>query len=210
VKDSFSFFATDRRANTDVVVAWDVELIAKRINQKSSPANPANEHHMNDKLSDTDPLKLDNQLCFALYAASRAITRTYRDRLVELGLTYPQYLVLTVLWESDALSLTAIGRHLRLDSGTLTPLVKRLETSGFVTRNRRSTDEREVEIALTAAGLALRTSAVAVRQHVVDRLGMTESEISVLRSELMSLVKTLDDDGEAEPAGDGHLSVARR
>ena len=138
------------------------------------------------------------------------MTRTYRDQLIELGLTYPQYLVLTVLWETDALSLTTIGRHLRLDSGTLTPLVKRLETSGFVTRIRRSTDEREVEIALTAAGLALRTRAIGVRQAVVERLGMTESEISVLRSELMTLVKTLDDDGEAEPIRDGRLSVAGR
>lgn len=165
---------------------------------------------MTDKPGNTELLKLDNQLCFALYAASRAMTRTYRDQLVELGLTYPQYLVLTVLWETDALSLTTIGRHLRLDSGTLTPLVKRLETSGFVTRIRRSTDEREVEIALTAAGLALRTRAIGVRQAVVERLGMTESEISVLRSELMTLVKTLDDDGEAEPIRDGRLSVAGR
>lgn len=165
---------------------------------------------MADKLGTTELLRLDNQLCFALYAASRAITRTYRDRLVELGLTYPQYLVLTVLWETDALSLTTIGRHLRLDSGTLTPLVKRLESSGFVTRNRRSTDEREVEIALTAAGLELRQSAVGVRQHVVDRLGMTESEISALRTELMALVKTLDEDGEAETGQLDGMAVAGR
>lgn len=145
-----------------------------------------------DKTSGTDLLKLEHQLCFALYAASRAIMRTYRDRLIGLGLTYPQYLVLTVLWENDALSLTAIGRQLRLDSGTLTPLVKRLESSGFVTRSRRSSDEREIEIALTAAGRALQKQAVGVRQSVVDRLAMPEGDIAKLRAELMALVKTLD------------------
>ena len=91
-------------------------------------------------------LRLDNQLCFALYAATRAMTRTYRERLGPLGLTYPQYLVLIVLWESDGVTVGQLGQRLLLDSGTLTPLVKRLETAGLVTRNRREADEREVEI----------------------------------------------------------------
>lgn len=163
---------------------------------------------MTDKSSATDLLKLEHQLCFALYAASRAITRTYRDQLVGLGLTYPQYLVLTVLWESDALTLSAIGRHLRLDSGTLTPLVKRLETSGLVTRSRRSSDEREIEIALTPTGRALQSQAVTVRQSVVDRLAMSEKEIGRLRLELMELVKTLDAD-EPSAFDSERLAVAR-
>ncbi len=136
-------------------------------------------------------LKLEHQLCFALYAASRAITKTYRDKLNSLGLTYPQYLVLTVLWEEDNLTLTAIGNRLRLDSGTLTPLVKRLEAAGWVTRNRRSSDEREIEIALTQTGRGLQENAFGVRQHVVRRLAMTEGEIKRLRSELVALVETL-------------------
>lgn len=163
---------------------------------------------MMDKKGDLELLRLENQLCFALYAASRAITKTYRDHLVDLGLTYPQYLVMTVLWETDALSLTTIGRRLRLDSGTLTPLVKRLETSGLVTRSRRNTDEREIEVALTAAGSDLRTRAVGVRQAVVERLGMSEAEIGALKSELSTLVKTLDDDSETEHGANRRLSMA--
>jgi MarR family transcriptional regulator, organic hydroperoxide resistance regulator len=153
-------------------------------------------------------LKLEHQLCFALYAASRAITKTYRDKLNGLGLTYPQYLVLTVLWEEDNLTLTAIGNRLRLDSGTLTPLVKRLETAGMVTRNRRSSDEREIEIALTPAGRSLQEKAVGVRQHVVRRLAMTESEIKRLRSELVTLVETLAIDDASHDARGRHTVSA--
>lgn len=171
----------------------------------------AQDPNMANHPTNAELLKLDNQLCFALYAASRAIIRTYRDQLEELGLTYPQYLVLTVLWETDALTLTAIGRRLRLDSGTLTPLVKRLETSGLVSRNRRSSDEREIEIALTPAGRALQSQAVSVRQAVVRRLGMPEDEIGRLKSELIALVKTLDGDGtEGEVQMDTRLVVAGR
>ena len=159
--------------------------------------NPVADHRAPDNSGDVELLKLDSQLCFALYAASRAITKTYRDELTALGLTYPQYLVLTVLWESDAISLSAIGRRLRLDSGTLTPLVKRLELSGLVTRNRRSADEREIEIALTPAGRDLQTGAIGVRQAVVRRLAMSEGDIGRLKAELYALVKTLDANSEA-------------
>lgn len=170
---------------------------------KYGPANPAEEHPTMKSPDDSELLNLENQLCFALYAASRAITGTYRDELSRLGLTYPQYLVLTVLWENDALSLTTIGRHLRLDSGTLTPLVKRLEAMALVTRNRRSTDEREIEIALTDAGRALKTAAFCVRAAVVKRLRMSEIDIGKMRSELLQLVETLDlnDSDGAPPAG---------
>ena len=96
----------------------------------------------------TDPLLLDNQLCYALYAAAHRMTKSYRPMLERMGLTYPQYLVLLVLWETDGVTVSEIGRRLRLDSGTLTPVLKRLEAGGFLVRNRRRTDEREVEIAL--------------------------------------------------------------
>jgi MarR family transcriptional regulator, organic hydroperoxide resistance regulator len=138
-------------------------------------------------------LKLDNQLCFALYAASRAMTKTYREKLVSLGLTYPQYLVLTVLWEKDKLTLTEIGARLHLDSGTLTPLVKRLEQSGFLTRDRRTSDEREIEIALTVKGRETQSQSLSVRAHVVCRLGMAEKDIGLLRAQLISVLEHLED-----------------
>jgi MarR family transcriptional regulator, organic hydroperoxide resistance regulator len=141
---------------------------------------------------DFELLKLDNQLCFALYAASRAMTKTYREKLSPLGLTYPQYLVLTVLWENDKRTLTEIGTLLHLDSGTLTPLVKRLEHTGFVTRSRRTTDEREIEIGLTSKGRSVQADGNVVRSHVVCRLGMPETEIGTLRAELITITESLE------------------
>jgi MarR family transcriptional regulator, organic hydroperoxide resistance regulator len=138
-----------------------------------------------------DLLKLDNQLCFALYAATRAMTRTYRERLGPMGLTYPQYLVLIVLWENDGLTISQIGQRLLLDSGTLTPLLKRLEAAGVVTRNRREADEREVEIWLTDKGRDMQREAAGARELVVCRLAMTEAEIAGMRRELMALVDRL-------------------
>jgi DNA-binding transcriptional ArsR family regulator len=99
-----------------------------------------------------DDLRLENQLCFALYAATHAITRTYRGKLGELGLTYPQYLVLLALLEQPMMTSGALARALKLDAGTLTPLLKRLATAGLVARERRAQDERVVEISLTPAG----------------------------------------------------------
>ena len=135
-----------------------------------------------------DLLRLENQLCFALYAATRAVTRTYRERLGSLGLTYPQYIVLTVLWEKDGLNISKIGHTLMLDSGTLTPLVKRLECMGLVARKRRFEDEREVEVWLSAKGLDMRELALGVREHVVCRLDMKEKEIMALRHDVMDLI----------------------
>ena len=137
------------------------------------------------------PLRLENQLCFALYAATRAMTKTYRERLGPLGLTYPQYIVLSVLWEKDGLTISDLGRSLMLDSGTLTPLVKRLEGMELVTRNRRFEDEREVEVFLTPKGRDLREVALGVREHVVCRLHMSEQEIVGLRRDLMDLIERL-------------------
>jgi len=112
-------------------------------------------------------LKLDNQLCFSIYAASRAITRAYRPILDRYGLTYPQYLVLLILWEKDGQPVNEIGRRLYLDSGTLTPLLKRMETSGYVERRRGALDERTVEIHLTAKGVALQGEALTIPESFV-------------------------------------------
>ena len=149
-----------------------------------------------------DLLRLDNQLCFALYAATRAMTRTYRERLGPLGLTYPQYIVLTVLWEKDGLTISQIGDALMLDSGTLTPLLKRLEGMQLLSRKRRFADEREVEIWLTPKGLDLREMAIGVREHVVCRLDMPETEIAELRRDLVDLITRLGTGGH-DCAGDG-------
>lgn len=138
-----------------------------------------------------DPLLLDNQLCYALYAAAHRMTKSYRPMLERMGLTYPQYLVLLVLWETDGITVSEIGRRLRLDSGTLTPVLKRLETSGLLNRNRRQSDEREVEIALTDQGRALRAEAVAVRQSVMCQLNMSEPEIQAMRADLNALIENL-------------------
>jgi DNA-binding MarR family transcriptional regulator len=108
----------------------------------------------------TKSLQLDNQLCFALYSSSLAMTKLYKPLLAELGLTYPQYLVMLVLWEQDALMVSALGDKLYLDSGTLTPLLKRLEIAGFISRQRATDDERRVLVTLTPAGQQLQQQAL--------------------------------------------------
>ncbi|GBU19297.1 MULTISPECIES: MarR family transcriptional regulator [Methylobacterium] len=138
-----------------------------------------------------DPLLLDNQLCYALYAAAHRMTKSYRPLLDGLGVTYPQYLVLLVLWETEGLTVSEIGRRLRLDSGTLTPVLKRLESAGLLLRSRRQSDEREVEISLTDEGRALRARALQVRQAVMCQLDLSEPEIRALRSDLNRLIETL-------------------
>ena len=142
-----------------------------------------------------DPLLLDNQLCYALYAAAHRMTKSYRPLLERLGLTYPQYLVLLVLWEQDGVTVSEIGRRLRLDSGTLTPVLKRLESAGFLVRTRRQSDEREVEIALTPEGAALRADAVSVREAVMCQLELSEPEIRALRKDLGTLIERLSANG---------------
>ena len=113
-----------------------------------------------------DPLALDHQLCFALYAAANRVIRLYRDQLEPLGLTYPQYLTLLVLWERDDRLVGEVGEALSLDSGTLTPLLKRLETAGLVIRTRDAADERRVRITLTKQGRALRAEAVDIPTRI--------------------------------------------
>lgn len=135
----------------------------------------------------SDALRLDNQLCFALYAASRAITSAYAPLLASLGLTYPQYLVMLVLWEDNGLRVSQIGERLALDSATLTPLLKRLESHGLVERKRSQADERVVEVFLTAAGKRLERRAEAMPKCLVEKSQMALPEIIRLRDELKTL-----------------------
>ncbi|MFI6208010.1 MarR family winged helix-turn-helix transcriptional regulator [Streptomyces sp. NPDC051041] len=121
-------------------------------------------------------LLLDDQLCFALYAASRAVTARYRPLLDELGLTYPQYLVMLVLWEQDSISVRDLGAALQLESSTLSPLLKRLEAAGLLRRERRPDDERSVALRLTDAGIRLRDRARAVPAAIGDAMGLTPEQ----------------------------------
>ena len=144
---------------------------------------------------EADPLKLDSMLCFAVYAAGHAFTRFYKPRLDALGLTYPQYLVFLVLWEQDGLTVKALGEKLFLDSGTITPLVKRLEARGLLRRQRDDEDERQVRIFLTAEGRALRAKALAVPLAVGKALGEQAAEAGDLRRSLQQLRERLDASG---------------
>ena len=132
-------------------------------------------------------LLLDNQLCFALYSASLAMTKLYKPLLDELGLTYPQYLVMLVLWEGDGLMVSELGQRLSLDSGTLTPLLKRLESGGLVSRMRDVADERRVHIHLTAAGRKLKTRAARVPGCVLAASQCSLPEILQLTERLRTL-----------------------
>ncbi|MCM0676641.1 MarR family transcriptional regulator [Micromonospora phytophila] len=140
----------------------------------------------------TDDLVLRRQVCFALYAASRALTDVYRPILDEVGLTYPQYLVLLVLWErDDAPTVSELGAALRLDSGTLSPLLKRLEAAGLVVRSRSARDERRVEVGLTGDGVALRQRMDEVPLRVARATGLTEAELVALRDTLTRVTETI-------------------
>jgi MarR family transcriptional regulator, organic hydroperoxide resistance regulator len=132
-------------------------------------------------------LRLDNQICFAVYSAAHAFNRVYKPLLDRLGLTYPQYLVMLSLWERDGVPLKDIGERLFLDSGTLTPLLKRLETAGLVKRTRSTEDERQVLIALTAQGQALKEKARNVPQSILEASDCSVAELVALKSEIVSL-----------------------
>ena len=134
-----------------------------------------------------DWLALDRQLCFALYSASLAMTRRYRPLLEPLGLTYPQYLVMLAMWQHDGRGVGELGEALSLDSGTLTPLLKRLEAAELVRRERSREDERRVEVHLTEAGAALREQAAAVPLQMAEAVGCSLDEIGALTRELHRL-----------------------
>jgi DNA-binding MarR family transcriptional regulator len=142
--------------------------------------------------SATSQLLLDRQLCFPLYAASRAVTARYAPLLADLGLTYPQYLVMLVLWEQSPVSVGELGQRLRLDSGTLSPLLKRLQAAGLLDRRRDVTDERRVLIALTEAGEQLRVKASHVPAVIAEALGLDEATYRQLQAQLSELLCRLD------------------
>lgn len=146
---------------------------------------------MTPSTSPDEALKLDNQLCFALYAATRAMMSTYRDLLDHLGLTFPQYLVMLVLWEAGQSTVKDLGQALYLDSGTLSPLLKRLETAGLIYRTRSARDERAVEISLTEAGQALKEQAFPVPGQFNCRVALEAGEFAQLRGQLRDLAETL-------------------
>ena len=149
----------------------------------SNPAHPAMPSYQH--------LLLENQLCFALYAATNAVTRAYREPLSKLGLTYPQYLAMVVLWEGGAHTVKSLADALQLDSSTLTPLLKRLENAGWVSRTRDPDDERIVRIAPTAAGKALRRPVSAIQKGVACRTRLPSADIAALRGQLQALAETL-------------------
>ncbi len=140
----------------------------------------------------TDALSLDRQLCFALYAASRAMTAVYRPVLDELGITYPQYLVLLALWERDGRGVGDLCEELSLDTGTLSPLLKRLSTLGLVERQRLASDERRVEIRLTERGHALRAQACGIPRRLAEAAGIPLGDVDELRTTLARLTHSLN------------------
>ena len=139
------------------------------------------------KLAAEQALQLDNQICFAVYSAAHAFNRVYKPLLDRLGLTYPQYLVMLVLWERDDVAVKEIGERLHLDSGTLTPLLKRLEAADLIKRTRSTADERQVLIALTAKGRALQEKARTVPQSILAASACSVSELSALKNDLVAL-----------------------
>ncbi|WP_171114165.1 MULTISPECIES: MarR family transcriptional regulator [Streptomyces] len=154
-----------------------------------------------------DWLRLDQQICFSLNAASRAFGGVYRVLLKDLGLTYPQYLVMLVLWEHGDLPVKKLGEQLRLDSGTLSPLLKRLEAAGLVRRERSVRDERSVEVRLTDEGVALRERALQVPRRIMAATGFDVDEIRELRARLDELTTALDAAAQAEAGAEAEAEA---
>jgi DNA-binding MarR family transcriptional regulator len=146
-------------------------------------------------------LELDAQLCFDLYAASRTVTTAYRSLLADLGLTYPQYLVMLVLWERGSCTVRELGDVLHLDSGTLSPLLKRLMAAGLLRRERRTDDERSVRAVLTDQGQALRARAEAVPAAIGAAMALEPSEFATLQRMLRRLAQNVSTSALTQPAG---------
>ncbi|WP_318010955.1 MarR family transcriptional regulator [Clostridium estertheticum] len=138
-----------------------------------------------------EALKLDNQLCFALYACSREITKLYKPILDKLGITYTQYISLLVLWEKDNITVKDLGEKLHLDSGTLTPLLKKLEFMELVNRNRDTIDERKVYVKLTDKGVELKTMAIEIPNKILCSTGLSLQSAELLKENINSLLLTL-------------------
>ncbi|MBE1499302.1 DNA-binding MarR family transcriptional regulator [Amycolatopsis lexingtonensis] len=137
-------------------------------------------------------LRLDDQLCFGLYSASRAVTSLYRVVLDDLDLTYPQYLVMLALWEQDHRLVKELGAELNLDSGTLSPLLKRLQTAGLVVRNRQADDERSVRVSLSETGKALREKAQGIPDVIGTAMSLDDAGVARLRAELDRLTESVN------------------
>lgn len=146
------------------------------------------------------PLTVDDQICFALYSASRALTSRYREFLAPFGITYPQYLVMLVLWEADHLTVSALAERLQLDSGTVSPLLRRLEAAVLITRTRSAADERVVEVALTDEGAALRIRAARVPELVCAATGLEIGDIIALTEQVATLAAHVRGSGDATSA----------
>ena len=153
---------------------------------------------MTDRQTPDDPLRLDRQICFPLYAASNLINRLYRPVLSELGLTYPQYLVMLALWEQSPRTVGALGEALYLDSGTLTPLLKRMEQAGLVERRRDPEDERRVQISLTEDGRALRKQADTGPETLTQGFEGDPADVDRLRESVQGLVEALAKHGKQD------------
>ena len=138
-------------------------------------------------MNQTSSIPLDSQLCFSLYAATIAVNRTYKPILDKLGLTYPQYLVLSTLWEEDGLAVSAIADRLSLESSTITPLVKRLESAGFLTRLRNRRDERQVLVSLTGKGRSMQQKTTCLTETLLERSGLSVDQIVKLNSQVQKL-----------------------
>lgn len=147
-----------------------------------------------------DPFVLDQQLCFALHAATRAVSASYRWRLAAIGLTYSQYTVMLVLWEHERVGLSELGQRLQLDSGTLSPLVRRLEQAGLVTRTRDEVDERMVHVRVTKAGNGLRAAAAEARAVMVEATGYDREGLAEMRDALHQLTARLRAAEQADAA----------
>lgn len=139
-----------------------------------------------------ESLKLQNQLCFPLYVIAKEITGLYRPFLDELDITYPQYLVMMVLWENDGLSVNHIGEKLYLDSGTLTPLLKRLETKGFIQRKRKKEDERVVEVFTTETGKALKANACEIPEKIYKKIDVSEQDWIDLKTSVLKILNKIE------------------
>ena len=147
---------------------------------------------MSDKIGRADAmLQLDHQLCFALYSTSLAMTKLYKPLLEEIGLTYPQYLAMLVLWEQDGLMVSELGERLFLDSGTLTPLLKRLESAGLISRIRDAQDERRVHITLTTAGRKLKAKAAKIPGCIISATQCPLAELVALTGQVQALRQRL-------------------
>ncbi|MGG1519580.1 MarR family transcriptional regulator [Paenibacillus oryzisoli] len=143
-------------------------------------------------MSSSEFLKLENQLCFSLYASSRAITRMYRPLLEELGITYPQYLVLLVLWDQEESTVKELSEKLDLDSGTLTPMLKRMEAQQLLVRKRSQEDERVVNILLTETGRALYDRAMCIPQTLFAASGLSQEEIVSFNQQLQRIITSVN------------------